>query len=92
MVTRVPIDPLFLAVCEPATIVPVSLVPTLIVKFAARIESDNMLVIEVDEAVPGLSVNIKLSGRRRSHNYRFPRYTAEQMRTNEQFWAQAHGT
>ena len=88
--TEVAIDAEFLAVCEPGSIVVTSVVPSRLVEVAAEV-IDGRVCVYVDRAPFGLAVTLTLFGIRKGHDYRFPRYTEGQMRSNDAFWKQAHG-
>lgn len=84
----IPIDPVFIAVCEPASLLVVGLVPSTPANIGAEV-LNNCLVLRVDGRVPK-SVTVKLSGiRRQRGGVRFPRFTEQEMLKNNAFWDQA---
>jgi hypothetical protein len=85
----VPIDPRFVAVCEPGSIEVVSLVASRPVTLGAEVV-DRTVKIMAACAAEGVSVTARLSGIRRGHTTRFPEFSQEQMIRNNEFWSQAH--
>ena len=81
--TSVDIDPVFLDVCEPGSIVVSSAVPSHIAVVAARLEG-NKLTVEVDRDVP--YVTVRLTGVRKGHTSRFARFSQTEAESNTRFW------
>jgi hypothetical protein len=84
---RIPIDPMFLHVCEPDSIEVVGLVPSLPVVLGARVEGHEIVLSRQTYTDRPVSATIKLSGIRRGRqDVRFPRFTREQYERNTRFW------
>lgn len=86
---RVPIDKTFLDVCEPGTVVPISVVKDQLCDVAVRILHGHVEV-QIGQMIP-LTATVILQGVRRGCvGRRFERTTREAMERNNRFWAQAH--
>lgn len=81
-----PIDPTFLAVCEPGSIVPVGLVPERTAVMGASVKGGELFV--ESQSLLNCNVVVKLSGIRKGlAGNRFPQHTEAEMRANNQFWS-----
>jgi len=90
---RQKLDPLFLEVCEPGTIVPIGWnAEGTAACGGAKIEDDTIivdLILAPNYPLP-INVYVKISGVRRGYlNYRFNLHSDEQLRRNEEFWQRA---
>jgi len=85
----VDIDPVFLGVCEPGSIVPVSAVPATPIPVGVQVCGGLVYVrVTRSSATPRFQgeVIVKLSGIRRDHTWRFRRHTEDDMVANNAFW------
>lgn len=80
---RVPVDPVFVAVCEAGSLEVVSVVPKRSASVGATIV-DGVLMVESD-VDPG-TVTVMISGLRKGHAGRFLRHSEEAMNRNNRFW------
>ena len=94
-VATAPIDPVFVAVCEPGSIEAVSAVPSSPAVVGARVEGSEVVVERAPSPITNLlssmTVTVRLSGIRRGFaGERFKRFTQQQALANDRFWAGAH--
>jgi hypothetical protein len=83
---RLPIDPRFLAVCEPDSLTVIGLVTARPAATRAILHHDRVQVI----CPRGMTGTVTLSGIAKGHaSRRFPEFTANQQNQNAAFWASA---
>jgi hypothetical protein len=82
-----PIDPLFIAVCEPNSVIVISATPSHPTIIGARVIENN-IIIQVNSPEYLQKVAIKLSGIRKGVIQRFQECSREQMNSNNRFWSQ----
>ena len=90
--TEVAIDPCFIAVCEPGSIVVKSATPNVSLIVGAFVNNDSVVIRTHGHINEHTSAVITLSGIRRGRaGRRFPIFTDKQAMRNERFWSQAYG-
>ncbi len=91
--TIVEIDPVFLDICVPDSLLVVSTSPDKPVAVGSRISGSKVIITADPQALATrkpLRVIVRLSGiRAGTQDVRFPRYTKRQMEKNNRFWGQA---
>lgn len=89
---EVAIDKRFLEVCEPGSIIVKSAVPNVPLIIGAFIFNNSVVVRAHGHLSNTTRVVVALSGVRRGRaGRRFPEFTEDQARQNEEFWTQAYG-
>jgi len=89
---RVPVDPLFVEACEPASVCVLAAQPNVPLAGTpgAEVNGDNEVIVRCPSNGNGrVRVRVLLAGVRRGFAERFPVFTEEQARRNEAFWRQA---
>lgn len=90
-VSQFPIDPLFLQVCVPGSIVVTSAQPRRPCLIGAYIEGGHVYVETLDNPKEPLPVVLRLTGLRANCNHtRFKRHTPLEAAANTRFWSLEH--
>jgi uncharacterized membrane protein YgcG len=85
-VTRVELDPDFVAVCEPGSLRVVGAVPDRAAPVGARIEGRGTLVVETGWLVRAREVEVTIAGKRKGSLERFAVRTRAQYEKSRNFW------
>jgi len=92
-VAAVPLDPLFLDVVEPGTLIAISAISKHPVAIGAEVRGDNLVVKLASMPEESVVVYVRLTGLRKGYgDRRFPTFTEAQMEQNRRFWSQSYET